>query len=210
MDPQKEFAKKLLSWFRKHKRTFSWRARGLGPYEILIAEIMLQKTPANRVEKVFPHFVEKYPTIESLAKSSLADLEKELELLGLHRRRAKMLRDLAPTVQEKYGGVLPTLREDLLSLPGIGEYVADALLCFAFKKDVPLIDVNVSRVMSRVFSTRSSKETRKILDEMMPEGQGRDLNLALIDFASLVCKSSNPQCGKCFIRGLCQKAKKSP
>jgi len=199
----------LLKWFEASRRTFSWRGES-DPYKIAVAEILLQKTRAEKVDEFFKHFIKKYPTPSSLLKLSSAELEEELKPLGLHRQRAKKLRELAESLAEKYSGTLPSNREELLALPGIGEYVANAILCFAFRKDVPLVDTNVVRVLRRVYLMETIKDARRnprIWEKawkVLPRGRAKEFNWALIDFAALVCKPRNPECSSCILGDICK------
>jgi A/G-specific adenine glycosylase len=208
-DVDKEIAERLLKWFEANRRTFSWRGES-DPYKIAVAEILLQKTRAEKVDEFFKYFIQKYPTPSSLLKLSLTELEEELKPLGLHRQRAKRLRELAESLVEKYGGTLPDSIEELLALPGIGEYVANAVLCFAFGKEVPLVDTNVVRVLKRVYLMETIRDARRdprVWEKawkILPRGRAKEFNWALIDFAALVCKPRNPECGSCVLGDICK------
>jgi A/G-specific adenine glycosylase len=197
------FVKNLLKWFKKNKRNFPWRETS-DPYKVLIAEIMLQKTIANNVKIVYPKFIEKYPSLKVLSQAKVSELENEIKRLGLFRKRARFLKRIAKQFVKKYG-CIPSLRERLSTLPGIGRYVCDALLCFAFGKDVVLIDTNVRRVIKRVFSVKKDEKIRAILEQILPRGQAKEFNLALIDLANIICKPNKPLCWKCPLKKICLK-----
>ncbi len=200
---KKEFVINLLAWHAENKRTFSWRQTE-NPFYILISEIMLQKTDVKKVSEVYDKFIEKYPTPEALAIAELAELRKELALLGIHQR-AERLKKTAEKIISEYGGEVPSEKDELLKLPG---------LCFAFGKDVPIVDTNVIRLFERVFGVKSSKSRprtdRKIwkfADQLIPKGKCREYNQALLDFAASLCTSKNPLSDICPENKICSYAK---
>lgn len=209
---KEEFVLNLLAWHVENKRIFSWRQTE-NPFHILVAEIMLQKTDVKKVSEVYDKFIEKYPTPEYLASADLAELRKELALLGIHQR-AERLKKTAEKIIRDYGGEVPSEKEELLTLSGVGEYIANAVLCFAFGKDVPIVDTNVIRLLERVFGIKSSKvrprTDRKIWEfaaQLVPKGKCREYNQALLDFAASVCKSKNPLSSVCPENKICSFAK---
>ena len=208
MEHKKEFIKKIFVWHKRNKRNFSWR-KTKDPYKIIVAEIMLQKTDAKKVSDVYDAFITKYPNVNVLANAQLSELLNDIKLLGIHKR-AERLRNLAVEIVQKYEGKIPHEKENLLALPGVGDYIANAVLCFGFGKDAPLIDANIIRILERVFSIRSPKprpRTDKNLwetaEKMIPHGKAREYNLALLDFAANVCTAKNPKHADCPIRTVC-------
>ncbi len=209
---KEEFVQKLLAWHAENKRDFSWR-RTANPFHILIAEIMLQKTDVKKVSDVYDKFIQKYPTPQALASAELVELRKELALLGIHRR-AERLKKTAEKIVSEHGAEVPSEKQELLKLPGVGEYIANAVLCFAFGKDVPIVDTNVIRLLERVFGIKSSKARprtdRKIWEfaaQLVPKGRCREYNQALLDFAASVCKSKKPLSATCPENKICSYAK---
>lgn len=205
---RKFFTKKLLDWHRHNSREFPWRETN-DPYHILVAEIMLQKTDADKVERIFETFISKYPTPDVLAKADVDQVGDDIKLLGLHYR-ASRLSKIASDIVEKHGGCVPQEKEELIAFIGVGEYIANAVLCFGFGRDVPLLDTNVVRVMDRVFSVKTSKSrarTDRILWEtvgtLIPVGLGRDINLGILDFSATMCRSRNPLHDACPMKGIC-------
>jgi len=203
-----EFAKRLLEWHAKNKRDFSWR-RTKDPFHILIAEIMLRKTDAKKVCKIYDEFIRRYPTPKALAKADAKKLKKQIHLLGIHRR-AELLKSLAQDLMKEHSGIVPRNKAKLLDLPGVGEYIANAVLCFAFDYDAPLLDANIIRILNRVFALKSPK-ARQRTDKMMwdaaekliPSGQAKEFNWAILDFAALICTVQKPKCSACPIEKLC-------
>jgi A/G-specific adenine glycosylase len=203
------FSQKLLKWFEVNKRSFSWRETR-DPFKILVAEILLRKTDAPKVESIYENFVEKFRDPETIANTSLPQLEACLKPLGLYRRRAKELKSLAESLVQKYGGRVPCLKEELLNLPGVGDYTANAVLCFACGANVPLLDTNLIRVLRRVFGhaslrarARTDKQLWAIAGSIVPQGKAREFNLAVLDFAALVCRAKNPRCPTCPLNDMC-------
>ena len=216
MEIEKFFVKRLLKWFAEHGRKYPWRETK-DPYRVLVAEIMLQRTKSEQVADIYPKFMEKYPNPAALASASLKELERDLHPLGLRWRVSKIW-NLGKALSEKYNGSVPDKKELLLSLPGVGEYVASAVMCFAYGKDVPIIDANVCRVVKRVFNLKPVGEARrnkkfigKIYDihRHVPPGKSAQFNWAILDFAASICMPRKPQCPKCPLNEICQYPQKS-
>lgn len=205
---KKLFSKRLIAWHKKNKRNFAWR-KTRNPYKVIVAEIMLQKTDAKKVSEVYGKFIADYPTIEALSEAPLRSLRKKISPLGIHQR-ANRLKKLATEIVKKYGGKVPSEKKELLKLPGVGNYVANAVLCFAFGRDVPLVDANIIRVLERVFSIKSSRPRPRTdknlwtaMEEMIPKSMAREFNLALLDFAAKVCTAKEPKHKECPVKSLC-------
>lgn len=138
------FQQQLLAWGLRHGRAFPWRSTS-DPYRLLIAEMMLRRTQARQVAPVYEDFVRQYPTSQVLASAAEAEVERLLRPLGLPWR-IPAFRQMAQRIVTEYGGNVPHDRAALLSLPGVGEYVADAVRCFAYNEPVALLDTNTVRV----------------------------------------------------------------
>ena len=210
IEPSKKefFVVTLLEWHIRNSRDFPWR-RTSDQYKILISEILLQKTRAENVVAVFNRFVTKYPNAEKLSTASFSELKNEIEILGLHTQRATKLQKLAGILVEKYNGTVPNNKKELLELPGIGIYAANAVLCFAFGYDVPLLDTNIGRIIERVFSVKVAGEERKksnvwdLIAEFVPEGKSKEYNYSLLDFGALICTAKNPRHNLCPLTEIC-------
>ena len=201
------FVQLILKWGEKNKRSFPWR-KGRTPYKVLLAEILLQRTPANRVSTFFPRFVERFPNPQSIVSTSIDDMEEFLQPMGL-KKRAEWLVRLMKEICEKYDCKIPNQENELRQLPGVGRYTARAVLLFGFKKDVAVVDVNVARVLSRVFGLSERKrrphadgELWAFASRLIPKGAGPKYNEGLLDFAAKICKR-NPLCHQCPLRYLC-------
>lgn len=190
--PVDRFLDTLISWWhRGGKRDFPWR-RTTDPYLVLISEIMLHRTKANQVVPVFNEFVRKYQDIISIDNSTDAELHNILHSLGLNWRTT-LIKSMATIIVKEHHGKIPFEYKELISLPGVSDYIASATRCFAFGTREILLDTNTVRVVGRIFglkiddSSRRSKLFRDILDGIAPERNCREFNYALIDFASKIC-----------------------
>jgi A/G-specific adenine glycosylase len=180
---------------------------------VLLAEILLQRTPAKRVADFFPKFLEKFPSPESIVTTDIDSLKQFFHPMGL-KKRVEWLVSLMQQVRDRYNCRVPDREDELLTLPGIGPYTARAVLCFGFGKDVSLVDVNVARVLSRVFRGSDIRKRPSEDDTMwqfagniVPRGMGPRYNEALLDLAALICKR-NPECNICPFRELCEYSKR--
>jgi len=189
----------LFHWFEENVRDFPWRMSD-DPYVILVAEFLLQKTPADRVKAIFNKLISKYPDITSLAKADPSELSKEFAELGL-TKRFKWIVDSMNFILSKHNGKIPTDKKKLLELPGVGEYTASAFLSFGHNVDIEIVDANVIRFYTRFFNIPKI-EVNELAREMVPKRNSKNFNFALLDFASLVCKKK-PVCSECGLSTNC-------
>jgi A/G-specific adenine glycosylase len=214
MEIKKVLPELLLKWYRENGRSYVWR-RKKDPYGVLMAEIMLQRTRADQVEPVYLDFIEKFPNAQELRKATEEEIGEYFGRLGL-LWRAKLVKRLVEEIVDKFDGEIPKDRDLLLSLPAVGEYIADAVLCFASDEDVAVVDSNVCRIIGRVFDLKARGEARKdpkyrqVVDKILPSGKAKEFNWALIDLGALICKPNRPLCGLCPLERLCQFAKRQP
>src|SRR5512135_342672 len=204
-----KFASKLLRWYQEHGRVLPWRGEK-APYAVWVSEIMLQQT---RVEAVIPYYrrwMERFPTVEVLARASERDVLRLWEGLGYYTR-ARNLRRAAQMVVERYGGQLPAEADELRKLPGIGRYTAGAIASIAFGGDEPALDGNIRRVLARVFnvtetadSTSGAAHLWRLAGEQLPSGRAGDYNQALMDLGATICVASNPRCAVCPVNRVCE------
>ncbi|GAI04625.1 unnamed protein product, partial [marine sediment metagenome] len=206
---EKTFVRRLLKWYRGNRRSFPWREASRTPYEVLVAELMLQRTIAIKVGGVYETFLEKYPTPAALATASVAEMMGDIETLGLHAVRAKRFKELGRKILDEHGGEIPREKDALEALPGVGRYIANAVRCFAFGEDAALVDTNFSRVLGRVFYGDEKSLPPEKLDSwafaqgLIPGGRCREFNYALLDFASLVCKAKGARHEACPVNDIC-------
>lgn len=202
------FIKKILQWFEENSRDFPWR-RESDPYKILVSEILLQKTKAENVVPIYNVFVKKYPNIFVLHSSSFLEIKNDIKLLGLSTQRAKKFQLLGNILVDRYNGEIPCSRDELLKLPGVGMYIGNALACFAFGEELPLLDTNIGRIIERVFSIKVSGEERKkirvwdAIADFIPSGKAREFNYSLIDFGAFICTAKNPKHDLCPLNRIC-------
>jgi A/G-specific adenine glycosylase len=200
--------RRALAWFRTSGREFPWR-RSDDPYAVLIAELLLQRTRADLVEPLYRSFLVEYPTPKALAR---ADADRVIELLrplGFLHRSAR-LPTLGQALVSRHRGRVPRSKAALIALPGVGEYVANAVLTIAFNERRPLLDPNVIRVLDRVFNQRSTR-TRprsdpglwRYIGELLPRRGAREFNLAMVDLGALVCRARRPKCLECPLSSRC-------
>jgi len=204
------FQDNLIKWGAKNLRNLPWREKNRNIYFILISELLLKRTSATQVKKIINIFIEKYPTIEKLAASNPDELKDILKPLGLYNRRVKILKKISKQIINDYKGKIPKDYEKLISLYGIGKYIANALLCFYYKRKVPIVDSNVIRIFKRFFNFKSEKkyieDDPKIwsfANEILPERKYLIFNYSLLDFGQLICKSRNPLCEGCPLSKKC-------
>jgi len=194
---------RLLAHYRATARDLPWR-RTRDPYAVLVSEVMLQQTQASRVAPAFERFMTRFPTLRGLAAAPLAAVLREWSGLG-YNRRARDLHRIARLCADG----LPNEVVDLDALPGIGAYTAGAVACFAFGARVPFADVNIRRVLGRVFLGRlgTDKETIELDARAMPTRNADLWHHALMDLGATLCRSKDPNCADCPLNGLCRFAR---
>ena len=195
------FNKNILKWYKKNKRTFTWRESS-DPWKILLIEFLSQQTQLERADKYYHFFIEKYPTPELMAKKKKRTILKDWSGLG-YNNRAIRLHDASKLISrngwEEY-------RNDFSKLPGVGEYTKSALESFSYKKNVIALDTNVSRVLER-YHGRSvdSKWIKENTASLLRSSTSRDWNQAVMDLSSNICSKRNPTCTLCPIENGCAK-----
>jgi len=181
--------------------------KNFGEYERLVAEILLQKTRAENIVDVYNEFLKKYPTYRDLAVANYRELVDLLRPLGLYRNRSKNLINLGKELAKM--GKVPDSSEELIKLPGIGPYIANAFLVFTHNRRLPIVDTNIRRVCERVFSIETKRDPRRdpetwdFVDLLMPEEQPRDFMFALLDFSAIICKKREPEHDICPVSNIC-------
>ena len=201
-------ARAILRWYSHHGRPLPWRNIS-DPYRILVSEIMLQQTYVSRVLTKYPEFLRSFPSIRKLAAASQKDVVIAWQGMGYNNRAVRLHR-LAKMIVHDYGGKFPRTYEDLLALPGIGRYTANALLSSAFGSDVPIVDVNIRRVFSRIFwpmkttaSLRPQNEIWQLAGRLVPWGNAYMWNQALMDLGATICIARSPHCERCPVARFC-------
>jgi A/G-specific adenine glycosylase len=212
---EKIITKKILKWYDLNKRPLPWRKKvsvEKKQYYTLISEFMLQQTQVITVIPFFNRFLKNLPTINSLAKVDEGKLIKLWEGLGYYSR-ARNLKKTAQIIIKNFDGKLPNNLRDLLTLPGIGNYTANAILAIAFNKPYIPLDGNIKRVLKRYLYLKKDKEIQK--DNLVQKKnifgttlRSGDYAQALMELGALICKPSNPICVQCPIRKNCKSFKK--
>jgi len=164
--------------------------------------MMLQQTQVDRVIPKYEAFLERFPTIEALARAGTKDVLTLWSGLG-YNRRALYLKKCAETIMKDYKGQFPEDEEKLLLLPGIGPYTAAAVLSFAFNKDIIVIDVNIEVLFKRLFYWNDVKMSA---ESSLPSGRSRDWHNALMDIGAVYCTAVNPNCNDCPLQRECDSA----
>lgn len=204
-----DFQHLILTWYKGNRREMPWR-EDPSPYRIWISEIMLQQTRVDTVIPYFNNFMERYPTVESLASSDEDELIKYWEGLGYYSR-IRNIRETAVNIVSNYGGQIPKTYDELLKLKGIGEYTAGAIASEAFGQKVPAVDGNVFRVFARLTAKEDDlrdlkfqKQLKEAVKSVLPQNETGDFNQGLIELGALICiPKGSPKCGLCPVKELC-------
>jgi A/G-specific adenine glycosylase len=180
-----DFQKKILAWYKKNKRDLPWRNTP-DAYHILVSEFMLQQTQVSRVIVFYERFLKKLPTVYHLARASRKTVLTFWSGLG-YNNRALRLQESAKIICKQYGGKVPDSYEQLIALPGIGDYMASAVLSFAFNIPVSVIDINIRRVLIHEFSLSDKitlPELKEMAGKLIPKSKSALWHNALMDYGS--------------------------
>lgn len=175
----------------------------------MVVELLLQRTRAETVEAVYPFFFRRFPHWRSLASASPTELKPFLKPLGLWRRRILSVKALGASMVLRHGRY-PKHQMEILSLPGVGQYIGNAIMLFAWNRSVPLLDVNMARVLERVFGSRKLADIRYdpflqgLAASVLRASKPMNLNWAVLDLGALICRPAKPLCNKCPVSGMCQ------
>jgi len=200
-----KFQQRLLTWYDTDGRHFPWRNKRLTQYQIIIAETLLQRTKAETVSKFYSQFIKDFPNWANLAQANIASIELYLKPIGLYRQRAKRLKNLALEMMNRKGK-LPRERAELETLPFMGQYIANAVELIIYNQPSPLIDVNMSRLLERYFGKRKMADIRydpylqKLSYKVVNHFRAKEINWAILDYAALICRATNPKCNICKLR----------
>ncbi len=201
------FRRRIMEWIDTNGRNYLWRNTG-DPFRVLIAEMMLRRTRADQVNRVYQELFNKYPDVESCANANENELNSIIYHLGL-RWRSPAFKKVARLIIQQYSGKVPETREEILNLPGVGDYVAGAVLSIAYNKKEWMVDSNIVRVYRRYFGMKTSREGRRdkhvigVAKTYVSTEDPRKANLAILDFAALVCTPTNPKHDICPVRRRC-------
>jgi A/G-specific adenine glycosylase len=195
----------LIEWYEGDHRDYPWR-RTEDPYEILVSEVMSQQTQLDRVVDAWEAFIDRWPTVADLAAADRADVVGFWTSHSLgYNNRAKYLHEAAEQVLTEYDGEFPRDPDELSELMGVGPYTANAVASFAFNNGDAVVDTNVKRVLHRAFDVDDDDdEFERAARELMPEGQSRVWNNAIMELGGVACEKT-PSCDAagCPWRGVC-------
>ncbi|MCB1292796.1 MAG: A/G-specific adenine glycosylase [Mycobacterium sp.] len=196
-------ADELVGWYRLAARDLPWRNPEVSAWQILVSEFMLQQTPVARVEPIWVDWVARWPTPSATAAAGAADVLRAWGKLG-YPRRAKRLHECATMIAAEHADAVPDDVDTLLRLPGIGEYTARAVACFAYGRRVPVVDTNVRRVVARAVHGRadagrpSPARDHADAESLLPhDDTAAVFSAALMELGATVCTARSPKCGLC-------------
>lgn len=211
MTEEKRCSGLLKAWFYKHRRDLPWRS-DLSGYRVWVSEVMLQQTQVSVVIPYFERWMQKYPSIEALAKASEDDVIKAWEGLGYYSR-ARNLHKAAQDICNRFNGIMPKTKQELLKIKGIGTYTAGAIAAFAFGEKVTAVDGNVRRVLSRLYMIEDSidartgqKKVEEYAEKLLCCDEPAGVVEGLIELGALVCQKV-PKCWLCPLQKECQALK---
>lgn len=200
--------KDLLAWFSHHGRDLPWRSPSASEFEKICVEVLLQRTRAETVAAIYPAFFARFESWSDIADASIPELEGHLKPIGLWRRRAVSIKGIA-TYAAKRNGQFPKDPCELGKVPGVGQYVMNAILLFQHGARTPLVDVNMTRVLERFVKPRTLSDIRfdpwlQAASHWLVRMQPVETNWATLDFAAKVCISRHPRCNTCRVASRCK------
>ncbi len=201
----------LLDWYDRHRRRLPWRAlpgEAVDPYRVWLSEIMLQQTTVATVGPYFARFLERWPSIETLAAAKLDEVLHAWQGLGYYAR-ARNLHACAQAVVERHGGAFPASEAALLTLPGIGAYTAAAIAAIAFNQYAAPVDGNIERVIARLYAVtvplpEVKPELRRLAAALVPRDRPGDFAQGAMDLGATICTPQKPKCVLCPWRDSCR------
>lgn len=182
------------------------------PEDVLLATVLSARTRDEQVLKAYPKLRARFPTLKSLAEASINDVADSIKEIGLFRAKAKSLKGIAQALLRDHRGKVPSNRELLVALPGVGRKTANCVLCYAFKVPAIAVDTHVHRVTNRLgwVTTRNPEETETALMRLIPEDLWLDVNRVFVQFGRNVCIPGRPRCWKCPVARWCAFPNKTP
>lgn len=201
----------ICAWFDANGRDLPWRRPGTSAWGVLVSEVMSQQTPMSRVIGPWHEWMNRWPTPDDLAEEDSGEAVAAWGRLG-YPRRALRLHSCAVTIATEHDGVVPNSYDELVALPGIGDYTASAVVSFAFGGRATVLDTNVRRLIARAESgiancpTSVTRAERIVADALVPDEDARAAKWAVasMELGALVCTARSPQCEVCPIRDGCR------
>lgn len=204
-----EFRIQLISWYNQNGRVFPWRIKSISLYQKIVSEVLLQRTRAETVVNFFPAFIKKFPSWRALSSSSVDEIGSFIKPIGLWKRRAVSLSSLAQEMTRR-NGRFPKERKEIESLPGVGQYIANAIQMFCHGRSTPLLDANMARVLERCFGPRKLADIRydpdlqNLANIVVDCDHPEIVNWAILDLSAKVCKPSFPDHNNCPLFSICR------
>jgi A/G-specific adenine glycosylase len=202
------FWSKVIKWYHINKRDFPWRNTD-DSFHVMIAEFLLQQTNVRKVVPVYKRIISNYSTPQELSRADIEELKEIISPLGL-LYRAERLINSSKIIVDNFSGQMPSTKKELKSLTGVGDYIADAVLCYGFNKDTVPIDTNIIRLFSRFYNLKSENKRKRTDKKLMEKIENkydisnyREANFAALDFSSDICTARNPQCRNCCLNKKC-------
>jgi A/G-specific adenine glycosylase len=200
----------LLSWYDANARELPWRQPSASPWAVLVSEVMLQQTPVSRVLPVYEDWLRRWPAPTDLARASTGDAVRAWGRLG-YPRRALRLHAAATAIAERHDGRVPDDYDDLIALPGVGDYTAAAVASFAYRRRHVVLDTNVRRVLARAVSgvalppTALTRAERDVAASLLPDDGPTAAAWAVsaMELGAMVCSVARPRCADCPVAELC-------
>ncbi|MCK5238826.1 MAG: hypothetical protein KAR33_04710 [Candidatus Thorarchaeota archaeon] len=197
---------KIIKWYKSDGRRFPWRETS-NPYEIVIAEMMLRRTTAAAVTRVYPKFIKKYPDIESLSFADEHEIKQTVQSLGLQNQRSKHLQRMSRYLLKEFNGDIAAAKSNLRSLPGVGRYVASAIRNFALGESTHMVDGNIVHLLQRILGLSFSGPNDELVWSIMKDiggiKQDKHLYWGIIDIVAQLCLRKNPRCSMCPLEEEC-------
>ena len=202
------FQDQLLNWFSENRRKFPWRNDSATNYELIISEVFLQRTKAETVGKFLPTFFKRYPSWKQLGEATEEEIQSFIKPLGLYKQRGTRLFKLAQELAKR-NGRFPKERYQVEEISMMGQYITNAYELYILKKKSPLLDVNMARLLERFFGKRKLADIRydpylqTLAYRVINIEKSKELNWAILDYATLICKIVKPKCKVCWLKTKC-------
>jgi A/G-specific adenine glycosylase len=203
----------FVGWYDNYGRKFPWRKKRTRPFEFLVTEVLLRQTRAESVARIWREFTKKYRNPEIINLTEIDALSNDIRILGFYNQRARDLKNIARWLIENSKGKLPDNLDLLIKMPGVGQYSARAVLCFAFKKREAIVDTNIIRFFSRYFGIvykypdiRRNRWAWEIAEGLLPDDDIKVSahNYGLLDFTGTICTARKPNHTICPLGSTCK------
>lgn len=218
MDIDNNFIKKtIINWYDSNARNLPWRKKSNNisniPYRVLISEIMLQQTTVGTVKNRYIEFMKQWPNIKKLSQTSERQILTFWSGLGYYKRAINLYK-CAKIIKKNFNYKIPNNKEELMSLPGIGDYTSSAILAIAYNQPVMAVDANIKRIITRIYGLKFpiknlNKKIEQYANKLIHKNRPGDMIQSLMDFGSIICKPRNPSCKECIINNNCIAYKKN-